>query len=148
MVLISCSSTRLNTGNILFNNTSIIEDYIYNFSKINENDLPFAILISVNEKSNIIIKDVPKMAALGILDEKKVNYCMFTEVLCFYNKDEINLNDSKFYEVPIDLIKMAGEKNIMMFDGIELQISNKFIEWEPTLVIQYNLIKLKKRIID
>lgn len=143
--LISCSTSKNIEKNLINRNPNIIKDYISEFSTVNLNENLYAIILRKDEKSNIVIKDIPKKAALGFLNEKNdFNNCMFSGILCFYKINELSLDGSLFYKVSNKLIQKAKEKNKIIIGGKEVFYSNELMEWHSALEIIYDLNNNKK----
>lgn len=133
--------------------SSVINDYISEFSKINKKE-PNAILIRKRENSIISIEDLPQSTSMGYLREsmqKKDNLSagIFSNVLCIYYLDEIGKDKIIFKDVPLRLQRKAEQPMFKIaMSGKELSIPYGSSEWEPSLEIKYELNISKKTVDD
>jgi hypothetical protein len=144
MIFFQSCSTQKNT-NVT---TTVVKDYISEYSKT-IGEKPRAILIRKDEKSVITIKDLPEETSLGYLQkslQKKENISTgkFFNVLCVYYVNEISKDEINFKEVSLKLKKKAEQTDKIVIGGKEILISNDIFEWQPQLVIKYNLLSKSK----
>lgn len=129
----------------------VITDYILEFSEIN-GKRPSAILIR-KEEHVISINDLPMGTSMGYLrksvrKEENLGAGNFSNVLCIYYFNEIGEDNIIFKDVPLKLQRKSEQTNKITISGKELSIPYTEGEWEPSLVIKYDLNSKKKYIDD
>lgn len=147
LLLYSCSTNKvaISKHNIGF----AVQDYLKTFLSYNTSK-PYAIYISVDDKSLISIKDLSKNVSLGYMEEIQhkdvLKVGKLYNTTCFYLDNEIKEGDYIFKKSNIKSKKIRTETIILNGKELIIPYDNK-MEWEPTLEIEYNFI-LKKKVIN
>ncbi|MEX0597069.1 MAG: hypothetical protein WD512_11270 [Candidatus Paceibacterota bacterium] len=124
------------------------KDYLEEFS-INIDSKLTAILIRKDKNSMVTIKDLPEKTSMYFLQKSlqegdSLVSGIFSNVLCFYNLEEISRTEIKLKEIPMKLQKKSRQDDKIVINGREIFL--KDYEWAPNLEIKYDKSKKEKTI--